>query len=272
MKRLTFTLLTVVMGCGLLEDPGLEAWSPVAFTPSIAPPAGYYERALNLAGPGLVTTLHAIIDKHVELGYDSAREQMFSVVDDLDNDDTVGCILTGKAASGVTSRLSAYRKGLNTEHTWPQSLGAEGMAKSDLHHLFPSETYVNEMRGNFPYAEVARTVELLPDHLQLGDHAKFGTSPTGDKVFEPPNRSKGNIARALLYFYVRYAANTPFDGGLSMRNFKQEKRQLLTWHRMDPVDDAERARNQAIFELQHNRNPFIDHPEFVDRLAEWLGS
>lgn len=272
MKRHAFAFLALLLGCGLGDDPGLDFHPPIAFDQPFLPPAGYYQQAESLSGPALIHKLQAIIGGHVSLSYDDARDAMFNVVDDLDNDDVIQCILTGKQASGVSGRTVAFRKGFNTEHVWPQSIGAEGPAKSDLHHLFSSEIYANGLRGNHPYLDVARTIELLPDHTNLGDHAKLGTTPNGLTAFEPPGRFKGNIARATLYFYVRYASGTPSDGAFSMRNFQHEKRQLLAWHRLDPVDDAERARNQAVFGLQRNRNPFIDHPEFVDRLAEWLGS
>lgn len=272
MKRLTLALLPFAVGCGLLEEPTAFAWQPVPFDQPFAPPPGYYQQAEALAGPPLIQALHNLVDQHRELSYDAARDAMIGIVDDLDNDDAVPCLLTGRSISGITNRQAAYRKGMNAEHVWPQSLGGEGPAKSDLHHLFPAEIFANELRGSHPYLNVSRTQELLPDHTHTGDHAKLGTTADGLIAFEPPNRNKGDIARALLYVYVRYATGTPYDGAFSMRNFQHEKRLLLDWHRSDPVDQAERARNQAIFGLQRNRNPFVDRPEFVDRLAEWLGS
>ncbi len=148
---------------------------------------------------------------------------------------------------------------INIEHTWPQSRFTNRypteMQKSDLHHLFPTDSQMNSIRGNFKFAEVDHPVRALPCPI-----AKFGHIE-GHKAFyfEPPVNHKGNVARALFYFSVRY--QTAID--------PEEEEFLRQWSRTDPVDAAEFARNEEIMKLQGNRNPFIDHPQLADRIADF---
>ncbi len=147
-------------------------------------------------------------------------------------------------------------KVLNVEHTWPQSRfsGREGSTmKSDLHHLFPSDSQLNSIRGNHKFAEI-------PDDrgtLKCG-YAQYEEYANGAR-FEPPANHKGNVARALFYFAVRYGLTIDAD----------EEAALRMWHTVDPVDAAEYQRNEAICDTQGNRNPFVDHPEYVDRITDF---
>ncbi len=148
---------------------------------------------------------------------------------------------------------------LNTEHTWPQSRFNGSMGKdtqkSDLHHLFPTDSQMNSVRGNYKFGDVAN-----PDKPLKCPTVKFGTAAgSREMIFEPPVAHKGNVARALFYFSVRY--RLPID--------PREEAFLRAWNRLDPVDQAERDRNDAIHKIQGNRNPFIDHPEFVDSIADF---
>jgi hypothetical protein len=148
--------------------------------------------------------------------------------------------------------------GLNVEHTWPQSLffgGSERIAmKSDLHHLFPAGTHINGERGNTKFGEVTDHLEPLSCTA-----SRLGLGAEADLRFEPPDAHKGNVARALFYFAVRYGGQIDAD----------EEAVLRKWNKLDPVDQAERHRNDEIEKLQGNRNPFIDHPEFVDDIADF---
>jgi deoxyribonuclease-1 len=147
---------------------------------------------------------------------------------------------------------------VNAEHTWPQSHFVrhqpKDLQKSDLHHLFPTDSDLNSARGSHPFGEVVKETQSLEC-----SHAMMGRGDKASLVFEPPQNHKGNVARALFYFSVRYQAN--LDEG--------QERTLRDWHRLDPVDEEELKRNQAIFELQGNRNPFIDHPEWVDLIVDF---
>ncbi|MDX9731610.1 MAG: endonuclease [Bdellovibrionales bacterium] len=148
---------------------------------------------------------------------------------------------------------------INTEHTWPQSRFNGSMSKdtqkSDLHHLFPTHSEMNSIRGNHKFGEVT-----VPDRALPCPTAKFGSANgTSEDVFEPPTAHKGNVARSLFYFSVRYK--------LAIQ--PSEEAFLRKWHRLDPVDADEAERNHAIFLIQGNRNPFIDHPELVDLISDF---
>lgn len=160
---------------------------------------------------------------------------------------------------------------LNTEHVWPQSRfhynpqnnsysKEEGeiaeQKKSDLHILYPSNEELNGMRGSHEFADVAQSAETFPC-----SEAKLG-HPVEDQqnlYFEPPKASKGNVARAIFYFSVKY--NAPIR--------PVEEKYLRLWNKLDPVDDQEIMRNNAIYELEHIRNPFIDQPQWVDLIADF---
>lgn len=231
-------------------------------------PEGYYDAAKDKTGRELLLTLGQIVAKQRDLSYDVARDQMFGWIDDPQAIDTVECVYTGRRLSGVTDRITAFKngQGLNTEHTWPQSMGARfGLPKSDLHHLFPTDTRANSSRGNAPFGTVQENLVFLPEFPSPQDQTRSGFDDRGLAVFEPRNAHKGNAARALLYFFTRYAIKP--SANLSLQNFEREKTVLLKWHAQDPVDDAERLRNDAIYLAQGNRNPYVDHPEFVELIG-----
>lgn len=147
---------------------------------------------------------------------------------------------------------------INCEHTWPQSKFSgrfpKGLQKADLHHLFPTDSRANSIRGNNEFADVSG------DPLQSDCAASYTGVPKGGyDFFEPPTEHKGNVARALFYFAVRY----------NMKISSQQEAYLRDWHIQDPVDAEERERNQTIFEIQRNRNPFIDYPELVEKIANF---
>lgn len=146
---------------------------------------------------------------------------------------------------------------LNVEHTWPQSKfsGREGATmKSDLHHLFPADSKLNQIRGNFKFGEVSDDIPMLQCH-----QSQIDNTGNGLPHFEPPAVHKGNVARALFYFAVRY--------GLTIDAV--EETDLRVWNQMDPPDEFEMQRNNAIEQIQGNRNPFIDHPEYADQIADF---
>jgi endonuclease I len=226
-----------------------------------AEPAGYYAAAEGKQGQELLRTLAGVVTKHKDLGYDAARDAMFSEVDDLDGDNVVECDYTGRSLSNITDRQSAYYggKGFNAEHTWPQSKGAVGAAKADLNHLFPTDCHANSVRSSYPFGDVAK-VEWTEGGSSLGTNAK------GQTVFQPRADQKGNTARAILYFYMVYGQRA------DLGNFRIEEETLKRWHQEDPVTEADRARNDAVQRAQGNRNPFVDHPEFVGAVGSFLSS
>jgi endonuclease I len=226
----------------------------------VGPPQGYYAAAQGKQGAELLSSLHDIISTgHKDNGYSQARDGMFALADDPARNDKVVDIYSGETRPNVSERKSAYAHGLNAEHTWPQSLGARGIAQSDLNQLMSSDIKTNGVRGNFPYGEVVQ-----PDWSNGSgpDASMRGRDAKGNIVFEPRDAVKGDIARGLMYFYTRYNTDRPED--YTLTNFSQELPTLVQWAKQDPVDDRERQRNDDVFSLQNNRNPYIDHPEWIE--------
>lgn len=222
----------------------------------------YYRLADGKKGADLLFALHTITRTgHVDRGYSQARQELFSDVEDTDNDDMIPDLFTGELRGPINGKDQGFDQRLNTEHTWPQSKGATGIAQSDLHHLRPSDIKTNERRGSHPYGEVLKA-EWTTDYGPA--QAKLGTDALGTTVFEPADQFKGDIARGLLYFYTRYAASRP--ARFTTENFAHELPTLLKWNIQDPVDATELLRNDAVQAVQGNRNPFIDHPEFVEAI------
>jgi deoxyribonuclease-1 len=144
---------------------------------------------------------------------------------------------------------------LNTEHTWPQSKFStrftKDMQKSDLHHLFPTDSEMNNHRAALRFGYV---VNIKSE--QKCKQNKLGNNSKGELVFEVPDSQKGNTARAIFYFSTRY----------QMKMSPAEETDLRQWHKQDPVDEEEFRQNNQIHELQGNRNPFIDFADLSDRI------
>ena len=144
----------------------------------------------------------------------------------------------------------------NTEHVVPQSwFKAKEPMKGDLHHLFVCEPKCNNARSNFPYFDYQLNVGKFDTNITKNECGFYETGR-----FEP-EYGKGIVARAMLYFLLRYPGkiNKKFQRNINITLLKQ-------WHEQFPVNEYERHRNKAIFEIQGNRNPFIDIPE----LAQWI--
>lgn len=187
---------------------------------------------------------------HMNKSYDDARDKLFEFVDN--NSGQVQCVYTGQTIMTTTRPNGQI---MNTEHTWPQSKGADTIpAKSDLHHLFPTIPGANTRRSNNLFGVVTKNITWSHPY-----GSKLGDNDQNEKRFEPPNNHKGNVARALFYFSVIYGEPiTP-----------SEEAVLKVWHVSDPVDDKERVRNQRVADVQMSRNPFIDYPELVGRIDDF---
>lgn len=152
---------------------------------------------------------------------------------------------------------------MNTEHTWPQSKGAKSEpARGDLHHLFPSDSAANSARGNHPFGEVADP-EDATRNCPLSQRGGIIDPQTGESSgvfgFQPPKEHRGNVARAMFYVSARYG----------YRLSRLEEYWLRRWHKDDPVDSREIARNDAVEKVQGNRNPFVDFPLLETRIADF---
>lgn len=222
------------------------------------------DQGFDLIGGGCQATCY----QHASIGYDRARQFLmgkfylfqdgneYGVREVYCDTDIPGRSFTGKKPG---PNIIPDNRVINTEHTWPQSRFTrrfpKDLQKSDLHHLFPTDSELNSIRSSFPFGDVANDSKSLKCQ-----NSRIGSVVEGrGHYFEPPDNHKGNVARALFYFAVRYQLTI---------DTIQEK-YLRKWHREDPVDQEEELRNQEIFRLQGNRNPFIDHPELVERLSDF---
>lgn len=144
----------------------------------------------------------------------------------------------------------------NCEHVVPQSwFDRDEPMRGDLHHLFACEPDCNSFRGNIPYFDFPDFEERIRDKCGKREENKF-----------EPSAGKGAVARATLYFLLRYS------GEIDHSEFEEARiRTLLNWHENDPPTEYEKHRNMAIFEKQGNRNPLIDFPDWADRIEWKLG-
>ncbi|NTX08307.1 endonuclease [Myxococcus sp. CA051A] len=182
------------------------------------------------------------------VSYNEARNIIFSSLD-VNAAGNVECVYTGVEVKGGKIPNSSV---MNVEHTWPQSKGATGAAKSDLHHLFPTDSKANSRRSSFPFGEV---VNVKWSH----NGAKLGTDAKGNTVFEPPDSHKGNVARAMFYFSSTYNKPIPAD----------EEAALKAWNKLDGVDTAEIERNRRVANIQGNTNAFVDNADLADRVKDF---
>jgi endonuclease I len=263
----------------------------ILFSPFFAaiaqPPAGYYNNATGLTGATLKTALYNIIKNHTIISY-SALLNAYYTTDDKPNgkvwdmySDIPGGIPPYEFTFGSSCGSANYNEGdcYNREHSFPKSwFGDVSPMNSDIFHIYPTDYKVNNERNNFPYGEVNNPTWTSLNGSKLGASSSPGYSGT---VFEPIDSFKGDFARSYFYMATRYqniiaswqnigTANVVLDG-TSFPCFDQWfLNVLLAWSSLDPVSQKEIDRNNTIFtNFQHNRNPYIDHPEYIN--AIWGG-
>jgi endonuclease I len=231
-----------------------------------------YRATQGLSGNALRTALTTISGAgYTSVGY-SNRIPMFSVIDNWRVNgrgsaaDRCECAYTGRQIVSYpfnTGTLASAPWNFNTEHTWPQSrFNQDEPMRSDFHHLFPTDVAENSNRSDLPFDSVTSVITT-------NGGSRRGTNPSGTMVYEPRPNQKGRTARAMMYFVVRYPIN--YGSYWTEDNVNQEA-VFRRWHALFPVDSIDLRRNTAIQSYQNNRNPFIDHPEFVSRLAAFTGS
>lgn len=269
-RGLAVAALLLLSACGGSGSPVGPTPPPPSNTCATVPPSvagGYYAAASNRCGAALLTAVQEIVRGQRILGYTAARDSLYAFVD-RGNQPSIVDLYTGRVVPGVTTRATAASHQINTEHLWPRSRGAEDdPARSDLHHLFSSDEQANGQRSNFPFGLVQGTV--LWTSPTPGERSRLGyaSGNSGRIVFEPRLSKRGDVARALLYFYTRY--NTQRPSGYSLANFAFERDLIIAWAREDAPDAYERARNDAVQRAQGNRNPYIDWPELLTLIPEF---
>ncbi|WP_186667803.1 endonuclease [Sporosarcina sp. BP05] len=227
----------------------------------------YYKDAIGKNGQALKNALHEIIDGHTELSYDQVWVALRETDEDPNNVNNV--ILFYSGDSRAKNRNGGNVGDWNREHTWAKSHGDFGTSKgpgTDIHHLRPTDVQVNSSRGNLDFDNGGSPVN--------GCKGCFKTANS----FEPPDNVKGDVARILFYMATRYEKGDKVDLELNdkLNNgsapYHGKLSTLLKWHAQDPVDGFERNRNNVIQKWQGNRNPYIDHPEWVQLIWEQSSS
>ncbi len=228
-------------------------------------------------GPGMIgDELFDYVVMHYKttttLGYGPARDVMYGEIDVYDGNQLTG-VYSGFTISldmSADPSQDAYAKGINCEHTWPQSLGAaDEPQRSDIHHLFPTKVEVNSARGNDPFSDIPdentdvwyrldQTTTSIPSS-NIDEYSEKEND--GSTVFEVREDHKGNTARAMFYFYTMYQSDAD-------ENFWTIQNQTLRdWHYTDPVDSVELERTQEIAAYQDNKvNPFVMDSSLARRI------
>ena len=237
-------------------DSGPSLPEPWDCAPDIPLDDERYAPLEEIDGDELRDELQWRVDGHSDRGYNAARNFMFETLEVRD-DGKLECVYTADrvAPDGTNTPGDQF----NTEHTWPQSRGADTEpARSDVHHLFPADQVANSARANYEFGHVDCD-ESTCDWHRGGSFLGPSADDSRDPVFEVRQERRGDVARVILYFSLRY------DEAIS----SEEEAVLRHWHCEDPPDDYERTRNNNIETFQNNRNPFIDRPDFVERIEEF---
>jgi endonuclease I len=237
-------------------------------------PNGYYDNAEGKYGQELRVALYNIIKTNVtSISYDQlwdayprtdkkSNGKLWDIYSDIPNGTPPYefTFITDQCGS-YSSEGDCY----NREHTVPASWFSDASPMySDLFHVLPTDGYVNNRRSNYPYGKVGNASWTSMNGSKLGSSATSGYSGT---VFEPIDSFKGDIARIYFYMATRYMDKIANWTGGSFENSDLSswaKNLFLQWHQLDPVSSKERKRNDSVYVIQHNRNPFVDHPEWVN--------
>ncbi|HRS54560.1 MAG TPA: endonuclease, partial [Bacteroidales bacterium] len=221
----------------------------------------YYKYTENLIEQELKDTLKYICSNgHKLLSYNMAKDSMYMIIDNEKingqgaPENRLHCVYTNKECSGYTDVSYIQNScNINCEHTWPQSFFCNGLEsnymKSDIHHLFPCDASANSTRSNHPFGIVTNPTSVLP-----------GGSLYGGGIFEPRDAHKGKASRAIFYFVTRY-------GNCNIFLDQQQENILRLWSKKFPPDSIEIRRNEDIYRIQKNRNPFVDYPQFLERIT-----
>ncbi|MCX6270451.1 MAG: endonuclease [Bacteroidetes bacterium] len=236
-------------------------------------PPGYYNDASGLYGQSLELALHNIIDNQTVVSYSSIWNYFQQTDKKPDNKvwDPYSDVPGGTPPyefTFITDQCGGYTQEgdcYNREHSWPVSwFGDIAPMNTDLFHIYPTDGYVNNKRSNFPLGEVTNATWTSQNGSKLGNCSFPGYTGT---VFEPLDSFKGDFARTYFYMSVRYYTQDAGWPGSDMTNGSQlepwAQTMMLQWNTQDPVSQKETDRNDAVFLIQGNRNPFIDNPQWA---------
>jgi endonuclease I len=240
-------------------------------------PPGYYNAANGKTGVALQAALHDIIKGHTVKSYDYLWTA-YQTTDDKPNGkvwDMYSDIPDGTPngappyaytfGSDQCGNYSGEGDCYNREHSWPKSwFNDTPPMNSDIFHIYPTDGYVNGKRGNYPYGTVSAASWTSQNGSKLGSCTWPGYTGT---VFEPIDSYKGDFARTYFYMSTRYYTEDSGWTGSAATTGSQLKpwalQMMLHWCSTDPVSQKEIDRNNTVYGMQNNRNPFIDHPEYA---------
>ncbi|MET8534054.1 endonuclease [Streptomyces sp. NPDC005065] len=241
--------------------PAAPVTTPVAATPLATLDDTYYQDALGKTGTQLKSALHSIISVQTKISYSQVWDALKNTDQDPANSSDVILLYTGRSESKSDNGGAVGQ--WNREHVWAKSHGDFGTSTGpDIHHLRPEDVTVNSIRGNKDFDNGGTAVSGAAGNY------------TDSDSFEPRDAVKGDVARMILYMAVRYEGDDAFadlepndqvDNGSAPNIGRLSV--LKQWSQEDPPDSFEERRNDVIFDqYQHNRNPFIDHPEWVEAI------
>ena len=264
-----------------------------SFSGCTPPPTGYYNGVNTSSASALRTSLHVVIDDHTRIPYSSTAIDTWDVLDFADEDPTNTSRILDIYKNASYAKAGGGNTQYNREHTWPKSYGFPNDASSnypytDMHMLMLSDSGYNSSRNNKPYGNCNASCTEYPTQAYAGAGGGTGVFPgnsnwANSSIWQTWSKLKGNVARAVLYMDVRYEGGvhgvtgaaepdlrltdnisqiTTTSGNASVA-YMGLLSTLLQWHAEDPVTEEERLRNDAIYSHQGNRNPFVDHPEWV---------
>lgn len=237
-------IVTMVATVSYGDFSDIKEFQVKVLAKSTTPVMEYYAEAEGLVGQALEEALRKIItETHTtKITYKNLGNYFPQTDYDPNNPSVMLLFYT---------RLSASDNTWNKEHVWPDSRGGN-TAENDLHHIRPTVNSVNSARGNFTIGTVTSgKKEIVYKGINTGNYI-------GGNRFEPADEIKGDVARIIFYCATRYASLDIVSSGVAVLET------LLEWNMMDAPDAYEINRNEAIYRIQGNRNPFIDNPEFAN--------
>ena len=258
-------------------------------------PLGYYDTADPSSTVALRNSLNDIIDDHQRFPYTSSETDTWDILEIADENPDDPMRIIDIYLNASYEKQGGGNSFYNREHTWPKSYGfpddGDGnYPYTDAHHLFLSNSGYNSSRSNKPYDNCDSGCNELTTESNNGrggssTESNWTIGSFTDGSWETWDGRKGDVARALMYMDVRYdgnshsvtgfsepdliltndrslidSSNTGTNGSVAYMGLLSV---LIEWHKSDPVDDFERRHTDAVYNYQGNRNPFIDHPEYV---------
>jgi endonuclease I len=251
--------------------------------------SGYYASVNATSSANLRATLHPVIDDHTKIPYSaSGSVDTWYVLERADQDPLNASNILDIYKNATYAKVGGGNNFYNREHTWPKSLGfpndgSTNYPYTDTHMLMLSDISHNSARGNLPFNNCPAGSEAFATLAYYGQGGSGQNNYRCGNYWQVWDKLKGNVARAVLYMDIRYEGGTHGVTGVAEPNLILTDNAslitqstgnasvaymgllsvLLQWHAADPVDDRERLRNETIFNYQGNRNPFVDHPEWV---------